>query len=196
MLRRLSLAWLVCLGPIALAHAQTPPLLKLPAFTQLRSHATESVDISLGPLPLKLAGWFAGHADHDPDSAGVAALLNGLHALHVRHYEFASDFAYPQADIDAVRSQLASSGWSQLVQVRNPSRNENVDIYLAIDKDRITGIAIVASEPREFTIVNAVGSLDPAQVDKLRRHFEFHHDTQDAQDAASTAATPPWPKLL
>jgi hypothetical protein len=58
-----------------------------------------------------------------------------------------------------------------------------------MEKERITGLAIVASEPREFTIVNAVGSLDLAQVDKLRRHFgEFHHD--------ATASAPPWPALL
>ena len=189
MLRRLLLALCVCCGPLALAHAQTP-LLKLPAFTQLRSHATESVDISLGSLPLKLAGWFAGHAANDPDSADAAALLKGLHALNVRHYEFASDYAYPQADVDAVRAQLAGAGWNQLVQVHNPGKSENVDIYVAIDKDRITGLAIVASEPREFTIVNAVGSLDLSQVEKLRQHFDFHHD------AASTAPAPPWPTLL
>lgn len=187
MLRRLTLV-LACFAPIALAHAQTP-LLKLPAFTQLSSQATESVDISLGSMPLKLAGWLAGQADSDPGSADAAALLKSLHALNVRHYEFASDFAYSQADIDAVRSQLAGAGWSQLVQVRNPSKKEDVDIYVAIDKDkdRITGLAIVASEPREFTIVNAVGSLDPSQVEKLRQHFDLHHDT-----AASTTA-PLWP---
>src|SRR5215468_9033615 len=143
MLRRLLLALCAC-GPVALAHAQTPPL-KLPAFTQLRSHATESVDISLGSLPLKVAGWFAGRAANDPDSADTAALLKGLHALNVRHYEFASDYAFPQADIDAVRAQLTGAGWNQLVQVHNPGKSENVDIYVAIDKDRITGLAIVAS---------------------------------------------------
>jgi hypothetical protein len=187
MLRRLILM-LACFAPITLAHAQTPPALKLPAFTQLSSQATESVDISLDSLPLKLAGWLASQAATDPGSADVAALLKGLHGLHVRHYEFASDFAYSQADIDAVRSQLASAGWSQLVQVRNPSKKEDVGVYLAIDKDkdRITGLAIVASEPREFTIVNAVGSLDPSQVDKLRQHFDLHHD------AAASANTPLW----
>lgn len=189
MLRRLILALWACCGPLALAHAQTPSL-KLPVFTQLRSHATESVDISLGSLPLRLVGWFAGHAADDPESADAAALLKGLHALNIQHYEFASDYAYPQADVDAVRTQLAGAGWRQLVQVHNPGKNEHVDIYVALDKDRITGLAIVASEPREFTIVNAVGSLDLAQVEKLRRHFDFHHD------AASTAAAPPWPALL
>lgn len=189
MLRRLILALCACCGPAALAHAQTPAL-KLPVFTELRSHATESVDISLGSLPLKLAGWFAGHADNDPDSAAAAALFKGLHALNVQHYEFASDYAYPRADVDAVRAQLAGAGWNQLVRVHNPGRNENVDIYLALDKDRITGLTIVASAPREFTIVNAVGSLDLAQVEKLRRHFDYHHD------AASTATALPWPALL
>jgi hypothetical protein len=187
MFRRLLLALFVCLGPAALARAQSPEL-KLPAFTQLRSHATESVDISLGSLPLKLAGWIAGHDAGDPDSAEAAVVLKSLQKLHVRHYEFASDYAYPRADIDAVRSQLSGAGWSELVRVRNPGKSEDVDIYLAIDKDRITGVAIVASEPREFTIVNAVGSLDLAQVDQLRRHFEFHHD--------ATATVAPWPALL
>jgi hypothetical protein len=187
MLRRLILALFACLGPATLAQAQSPEL-KLPAFTQLRNHATESVDVSLGSLPLKIVGWMAGQGGADPDAAAASALLKGLHTLHVQHYEFASDFAYPQADIDAVRSQLAGAGWSQLIRVRDQKKNENVDIYVAMEKERITGLAIVASEPREFTIVNAVGSLDLAQVDKLRRHFEFHHD--------ATASAPPWPALL
>jgi len=187
MLRRLILALCACLGAVALARAQSPEL-KLPAFSDLKSHATETVDISLGALPLKIAGWIGGHDSGDADSADLGALLKGLHSLHVRHYEFASDFAYPQTEIDAVRAQLAAAGWSQLVQVRDQRKEENVDIYLAVDKDRITGVAIVASEPREFTIVHAVGSIDPAQIDKLRSHFGFHHDV--------TAGVPPWPALL
>jgi len=175
MSRRVILVALACCGLAAQAHAQTP-LLKLPAFANLRSQATESVDISIGSLPLKIAGWLAGHDSDDPDSADTKALLKGLHGLYIRHYEFASDFVYSPADIDAVRSQLAGAGWSQLARVRDQKKNENVDIYLALDKDRITGLAIIASEPREFTIVNAVGSLDMHKVDALRRQFESHHD--------------------
>ena len=187
MLRRLMFALCACLGAATLAHAQSPEL-KLPAFAELKSHATETVDISLGALPLKIAGWIAGQDSGDAESADVGALLRGLHTLHVRHYEFASDFAYPQAELDAVRAQLAGAGWSQLVQVRDHKNDQNVDIYLAVDKERITGVAIVASEPREFTIVHAAGSLDLAQVERLRRHFGFHHD--------ATASVPPWPALL
>ena len=185
MLRRLILATLAC-GLAAQAHAQTP-LLQLPAFTQLRSQATESVDISIGSLPLRIAGWAIGH-DDDPDSAATQALLKGLHGLYIRHYEFATDFAYPQAEIDAVRAQLAGTGWSRLAQVHDQKKSENVDIYVAVDKDRITGVAIVASEPREFTIVNAVGTLDMDKVATLRRHLDFDHD-HDA--AANTRARLP-----
>lgn len=192
MLRRLTFALCACLGAAALARAQSPEL-KLPAFADLKSHATETVDISIGALPLKLAGWIAGQDTTDADSAAVGALLKGLHTLRVRHYEFASEFAYPQAEVDAVRAQLAAAGWNQLVQVRDQNKEENVDVYLAVDKERITGVAIVASEPREFTIVHAIGSLDLAQVEKLRQHFEFHHDGVH-HDA--TARVPPWPALL
>jgi hypothetical protein len=188
MLRRLLLTTLACLGLAAQAHAQTPPLLKLPAFTQLRSHATESVDISIGSLPLKIAGWMVGHDAGDPDSADTRALLQGLKGLYIRHYEFAADFAYPQSDIEAVRAQLSGAGWSQLLQVRDQKQNENVDIYLALDKNHITGVAIVASEPREFTIVNAVGALDMDKVDALRRHLDFHHD----HDTAANDRTRLW----
>jgi Domain of unknown function (DUF4252) len=173
MLRRLILAALAC-GLAAQAHAQSP-LLKLPVFTQLRSQATESVDISIGSLPLRIAGWAVGH-DDDPESVATQALLKGLHGLYIRHYEFATDFAYPQAEVDAVRTQLTGAGWSQLAQVHDQNKNENVDVYLAVDKERITGVAIVASEPREFTIVNAVGTLDLDKVATLRRHLDFNHD--------------------
>ncbi len=171
--RALCCAILMCFGLTARADAQGIAL-NLPAFAHLRSQATDAVDIDLGPMPLRLAGWLID--DHDSESAEAKSLLAGLRELQVRHYEFAADFVYSQADIDAVREQLSGPGWSRVAHVRNQKDGEDVDIYLALDRERIKGVAIVASEPREFTIVNAVGSLDPAQVAALRRHFELHHD--------------------
>jgi hypothetical protein len=168
---RLTTALIACVTFSACAAAQSPEL-KLPVFTQLRALATESVDISLGSLPIKLASWFAGENDAGDDAKKV---LQGLQSLRVQHYEFASDYVYAKSDVDAVRSQLAGAGWSQLVRVHEHKKDQNVDVYLHLDGDHITGLAIVASEPREFTIVNAVGSLDLQQVNKLREKYEFDH---------------------
>jgi hypothetical protein len=179
---RLNLVALACFLFAAHADAQSPsPELRLPAFDHLRSQATEAVDFTLGPLPFSLAGTFID--GRDADSAGTRALLRGLHRLAVRHYEFASDFVYSKLDLDAVRAELTGPGWSQIAHVHDRSKQQDVDVYLAVDKDRITGLAIVASEPREFTIVNAAGSLSMDTVNALRGRFEHDHDTAAAAHA-------------
>jgi len=179
---RLIFAGLVLLSAMGCAHAQSPEL-KLPAWSELRGHATESVDISLGSLPLMLAGWLMD--DHDPDSADMKRALQGLHSLHVRHYEFGPDFVYPKADIDALRNQLGGAGWNHIAQVRDRRKDQDVDVYLAYQNQRITGLAIVASEPSGLTIINAIGSLDLAQANTLRKHFEPHgeDDSNDHEPA-------------
>jgi Domain of unknown function (DUF4252) len=166
------LGCLACLALPALASAQNAQL-TLPSFESLRQRASESVDLTLGALPLHLAAWFMD--DHDPDSAEVKNTLKAVKSLQIRSYKFDSDVAYPHAEIDAVRSQLSRPGWTRLVQVHKRGDEENVDIYVALEDHTIKGIAILACEPHEFTILNVVGSVDLDSVARLRRTF-IHAD--------------------
>jgi len=93
-----------CLALPLLAAAQAPQL-RLPSFSSLRAQATESVDITLGWLPLHLMAWFMD--DQDPDSAEVKKTLRGLKSVQIRNYSFDADFAYPQEEIEALRGLLA-----------------------------------------------------------------------------------------
>ncbi len=149
------------------------PQLKLPTFSHLQSQAVESVNITFGSVPLTFARFFI---KGDEENAELRNLLKGVKSMSVAHYEFASDFVYSKDDIDAVRAQLSDSGWSQIVQVRNKGAKEAVDVYISLESDKINGLAVVASEPREFTIVNIVGSLDMEKVAKLRARLESEHD--------------------
>jgi hypothetical protein len=54
-----------------------------------------------------------------------------------------------------------------VTQVHDRKQNEDVDIFVALEKDRITSLALIASKPRELTIVYIVGSIDPKQLGKL-----------------------------
>ncbi len=47
----------------------------------------------------------------------------------------------------------------------------NVDIYISIEQGRANGLAIIASEPREFTIVNIVGSIDLQKLHRIEGKF-------------------------
>jgi hypothetical protein len=77
-----------------IACAQSPRLI-LPSFEDLKAHATESVDITLGALPLHFAAWLMD--DHDGDSAEVKRALQAVKSVQIRSYRFDTDTGCSQA---------------------------------------------------------------------------------------------------
>src|SRR5262249_53530431 len=94
-----------CLTLPLLATAQAPEL-RGPSFPDLKDRATESVDITLGWMPLHLMGWFM--SDSDPDTVQVRETIKGLKSVQIRSYQFDADYAYPQADVERLRAQLTA----------------------------------------------------------------------------------------
>ena len=161
---------------IALACALLPGLgaaqdakLKMPEFRSLAGKATESVNISLSPWLLHLAGSFID--DKDEDSVATKHLLAGIKSIEIRSYQFATDNAYSAADIESVRSQLA--GWSQIMQVHHREKSEDVDMYVLVENNVTKGFALIASEPREFTIINIVGTISIEDLPRLQSHLHL-----------------------
>ncbi|HEX4619895.1 MAG TPA: DUF4252 domain-containing protein [Steroidobacteraceae bacterium] len=150
------------------------PELTLPSFPDLKEHATESVDLTLGWMPLHLMGWLMN--DGDRESAQVKETLKGLKSVQIRSFRFSADYVFPQADMDRLRAQLSAPQWSRLVEVRkhgdrDGQDRENVDIYVALEEKKVKGLVIIACEPREFTIVNIIGTVDLDQIARLRKTF-------------------------
>ncbi len=164
---RLALA---CLLVPAWGVAQDASL-KLPEFRGLAGKATESVNISLGPWLLRMAGALVD--DKDPDAAATKHLLAGIKSIQIRNYQFAADFAYSVADIDAVRSQLAAPGWNQVMQVHDRDKSEDLDVYVMIENNVTKGFALIAREPREFTIINIVGEVKLDDLPALENHLHL-----------------------
>jgi hypothetical protein len=155
--------------------------LVIPDFKGLEHKATECVNITIGGWLLHSAGAFVD--EKDENGAAVKKLLSGIKSVQVRSFEFATDDAYSRADVDAVRRQLAAPGWSQLVKVHDQKKHEDVDIYLSIENSRTRGLALIASEPRQFTIVNIVGSINLDDLPKLQKQLnlpQLHIDPQAA----------------
>lgn len=150
-----------------LACSQSPQL-TLPSFDDLKAHATESVDITLGALPLHFAAWLMD--DHEADSAEVKRALQAVKSVQIRSYRFDTDDGCSQADLGPLQAQLAQPGWSRLVQTHKRD-HEDVDIYVALEDQVIKGIAIVACQPRELTVVNIVGTVSLDQLARLRHTF-------------------------
>jgi hypothetical protein len=144
--------------------AQTPgPRMPFAGLEKLAAAASDTVDVSLDTGLLALAAKFLG--EKDAEEASVKAMLTGLKGVYVRSYEFGADGAFGPADVEMIRRQLSAPGWSRMAGVRSKRDHADVDVYLWLDGDRIGGLGILATEPRRFTVVNIVGSID---LDQLR----------------------------
>jgi Domain of unknown function (DUF4252) len=149
----------------ALAFAAPTARLNIPDFSALSKKATESVSITLDPNLLAMAARFLD--SKDPEEAQTIDVIKGLQGIYIRSFTFDADDAYRSSDIDAIRAQLAAPGWSRLVETRSRKSHADVDIYLMVEKNQAIGLAVIASEPRQFTIVNIVGAIDLDKLHKL-----------------------------
>jgi len=170
---KLSLAALGLAATLALpvVSAGAAPELRIPDFSHLRQKATDSTDITIDGFLMRIAQKFA--ANHAADEAHDEALslLNDIKSVRVRNFTFDTDDAYSRADIDSVRKQLQGPGWSALATVHRREPREDVDVYVCLEDGKVKGLAVIASEPREFTIVNIVGSIDLDKIAHLEGQF-------------------------
>ena len=154
----------------ALASAADPGRLQLPDFSALSKKATQSVDISLDPSLLRMASGVI-NSDTNGNGAAVNGLIQGIKGIYVRSYTFDKPGEYSKADVKAVQAQLLAPGWKPIVSTHDLKQGGNVDIYVLRIGNRTDGIAIVAAQPRQLTIVNIVGSIDLAKLAQLQGQF-------------------------
>jgi hypothetical protein len=184
-MRKYTLTLLIALLVPGLSWAASSPKLIIPSFAGLAQKASETVTITLDPAMLGMAARFLD--SNDPQDAATKDILKGLQGIYVRSYTFDHDSAYNQADIDAVRNQLSAPGWNRLVETRSRKTHADVDIYIMVDHDQAVGLAIIASEPRQFTIVNIVGAIDLDKLHRLEGQFGVPKLDIDASKAGKPA---------
>jgi len=171
---RKRLCWLtaaiLALALVALPVSAAPPgALKLPNLDALSGKARQSVAVTLDSTLLSLAAGFLDPSR--PEDAAAKEIISGLSGIYVRSYSFDTDFVYPLADVEALRKQVSTPGWQHVVEVRNSRDQENVDVYMSVEQGRANGLVVIASEPREFTIVNIVGFIDLQKLQRLAGKF-------------------------
>ena len=137
--------------------------LNLDSLTKLDAKASDTVDVSLDESNIKLASKLL--SDKRIDEAEVKKLVSALKGVYVKVFEFEHDNDYTKEDVDQIRSQLTSPGWTRLVGVHS-KKSDNVDVYMMTEADNIIGIAVIAASKRELVVVNIVGPID---LDKLMR---------------------------
>ena len=138
-------------------------------YDKLAARASDSVDVSLDGALLRLATkWLS---DDDQDQAKVKKLVAGLQGIYVKTFEFKKEGEYSQADVDSFRAPLRPPEWQRIVGVHSNEDGENVEVYIKNGAKGIGGLAIIATEPKELTLVNIVGAIDLDALSELGGHF-------------------------
>lgn len=157
---------LFLVGSAMTAQAQSPRL-QLDQLDSLTNKASETVDVKLDErLLATTARFFSGK-----DDANIKEVLKGIKGIYVKSFSFEKEGEYSQADVDSVISQLRGSTWSKIVAVKSKKDRDNVEVYLNMVGDQITGLAVISIEPKEFTVVNIVGPIDLEKLSELEGQF-------------------------
>ena len=169
-----------------------PARLQLNNLDKLNNKAAEVNDVTLDGALLELASKFL-DASHDPDAAQVKDVLQGVKGIYIKSFEFDEPDQYSQADVDAIRAQLAAPGWTRIVESRNRRSREHDEIYVMKQGDNIAGLVVLVAETRELTVVNLVGNIDVNKLSLLEGHFGIpdedggKHKHKHKKDDASPA---------
>jgi len=143
--------------------------LQIDDLDKLADKAAEVVEVKLDERSLRLAAKFL--SQNNPDEAKVREIVTGLKGIYVRVFEFDKPGAYSPGDLESLRAQLRQPGWDKIVGVSSRREGSNVDVHLKYEGDVIIGLAIVAADPKELTVVNIVGVIDLEKVRQLEGQF-------------------------
>ncbi|MEJ2008898.1 MAG: DUF4252 domain-containing protein [Acidobacteriota bacterium] len=164
----LLLACLMAFGGAA-AFAQNAKL-NLSQLDKLASKASQVTNVDLDGSLLKLASEQMSQkaaTSKSQKKAEVAGFLQRLKGVYVKSFEFEKPGEYTKADLDSVLSQLQSGGWKPIVHVEEKKSGETTGVYLMQEGEEVVGMAVVAAEPKELTVVNLVGPIDFSQLGNL-----------------------------
>lgn len=162
-----SLALLLLVALSATAKAQSGKL-ELAQLDALASRASQTVDVNIDEKLMQLTARFL--SGKDDDERKIKEVINGLKGIYVKSFEFEHEGDYSAADIESVRSQLRNPGWSRIVNV-NSKKEGSVEVYLMTIGARVEGLAVLATEPKEVTIVNIIGPVDIDKLTELEGQF-------------------------
>jgi hypothetical protein len=146
--------------------------LQIASLESLVPKADNVVDVTIDENTLKLIPMFIRHSTKTSvDAQKIARIAAGFKGVYVRVFTFGNEGQWAESDIAGIRQQLKEPGWSKIVSVRSRKDGQNVEVYLMTDPANLGGLAVIATEPNELTVVNIVGKINIEDILALEGQF-------------------------
>jgi hypothetical protein len=165
-IRIIAVAVLLVFGAVT-AMAQDPKI-QTSQLDSLTARASQTVDVNLDERVMRMTVGFL--SDKDEDERKVKELINGLKGIYVRTFEFEKEGEYSQADLESIRTQLRNPAWNKIVNIIS-KKDGSLEVYLMSSQSKVSGLALLATDAKEITVVNIVGPIDLEKLSALEGHF-------------------------
>ncbi|HYV00358.1 MAG TPA: DUF4252 domain-containing protein [Pyrinomonadaceae bacterium] len=162
-----ALAVLLVLCATTTALAQNPRI-QTSQLDALAAKASETVDVNIDESLMALTTKFL--SSKDEDEKKVKELVSGLKGIYVKSFQFESEGQYADADLESIRSQLRNPAWSRIINARS-KKDGSIEVYLMHTGSQISGLAVLASELKQITVINIVGPVDLDKLTQLEGEF-------------------------
>ena len=166
-LRLTLIAGLLVVTAAFAVQAQDPKI-QTASLDHLAAKASQTVDVNVDGRLMKMASKLL--SDKDVEEKEIKELVAGIKGIYVRRFEFEADGQYSAADVESIRSQLRGPSWSRMVNVTS-KKDGGLEVYLSFLGEQVNGLAVLATDDREFTVVNIVGPIDLEKLNKLEGQF-------------------------
>jgi hypothetical protein len=171
-MRAVALCVVLSIVGAAPALAQDHAMIDMSNLDKFADKADKVINVTVNEKLLVLAASFLN--DKKPDEAKIKQLILGLKGVFVKRFEFQKEGEFTMADVDSIRSQLNAPGWASVANVRSKHEG-NYDVSIMSEGSVIKGLAVLAAEPKAFTVVNIVGPIDVAKLAELEGKFGIPH---------------------
>lgn len=189
---RLAALLLLMAVPTALTSRAQDLRLQLDSLDRLESKAADSVNVTLDGSLLRLAVSFLDK--NDPEERAVKDLVLSLKGIYVRMYGFDKEGEYSAADVDAVRQQLRSPGWSRMVGIKSKKEGENMEVYTTMQGSQMSGMTVLLTGDKELGVIQIVGAIDLEKLIRLGGKLGIPTIDVDKEDKESTKESTKKPK--
>lgn len=144
------------------------PRIQTVSLDHLVAKASRTIDVNVDGRLMKMAAKLL--SDKDIEEREIKQLLAGIKGIYVKSFEFEADGQYTAADVESIRSQVRGPSWSRMVNVTS-KKDGLLEVYLSFQGELVNGLAVIATDDREFTVVNIVGPVDLDKLVKLEGQF-------------------------
>lgn len=165
--KHIAIALVAALLPCATVLAQSKPHFPITLQKQLAERASNYTEVTLDRKMLAFASQFM----DKKDDAATRHLIEKLNGVYVRTYQFSKPGQYTAADLESIRRQFETPGWTPMVKDHSKNGSSDSDIYIKSEGGEILGMFILNAEPQELDFVYISGPISLDDLSAMGGNF-------------------------